>query len=183
MKSILLLFFFGGGLIAFGNPTPLSSYERPIEGQALRLPKVSITKSGPFIGIQRGRYTVLELGAERQWKRLKLVKPITHAALIGMHYNFLHNVIGADMGYWFKIGRLNFTYGANLVYRSNFDVNSFGFAPVIGYKIFQFHLQAGYHFLTKPKYEFETNKLFVSLRFVLINNRDLDVKRERKKKK
>jgi len=69
-----------------------------------------------------------------------------------------------------------------VVYRSDFESNSFGIAPVVGYKISQFHLQAGYHFLTKPKYEFETNTLFVSLRFVLINNRDVEIKREKKKK-
>lgn len=135
------------------------------------------------MGIQRGKYTLLELGGERQWKQIKWVKPTTHAASVGANYNFQYNVIGADLGYWFKKGRLDFTYGANLVYRSDFENHSLGIAPVVGYKIWQLHIQAGYHFLTKPKYEFETNTLFVSLRFVLINNRDLEIKREKKKKK
>jgi len=142
------------------------------------LPKITVTKSGPYLGLQKGLYNVLEFGMEGQYKRVKLVKPVTHAGHMGFNFNFKRNVLGYDVGYWFKVGRLNLTYGANLVYRSNFTENRLGFAPVIGYKIWQLHLQTGYHFLGKLPDDFETNTLFISLRFVLINSRHVDIDRK-----
>ena len=181
MKFFALFLTLISAFIVFGGDDFLLTSQNTIEVFPRRIPKINMTKSGPYLGIQQGKQMILELGGERQWKQVKLVKPNTQAASIGGNYNFRYNVIGFDLGYWFKRGRLDFTYGARVVYRSDFESNSFGIAPVVGYKILQFHLQAGYHFLTKPKYQFETNTLFVSLRFVLINNRDLDIKREKKK--
>lgn len=143
--------------------------------------KITFKKSGPYIGVQRGLYTILEIGGEYQYKKIKLVKPPTHAAHMGFNYNFKYNVLGYDAGYWFKTGRLNLTYGGNLVFRTDFTHNRLGFAPVIGFKFMQFHLQTGYTFLTKSPNFTETNTFFVALRFVLINNRDLDIKKRKKK--
>lgn len=140
---------------------------------------IKIRKSGPYLGIQRGKYTILELGGEMQWKQVKLKSPVTHAVHTGFNYNFKYNVLGYDLGYWVKPSRLGLTYGGNLVLRTDFNENRVGFAPVLGYKLFGFHLQTGYHFLSRASYFTETNGFFVSLRFVLINNRDVDVDRKK----
>ncbi len=142
--------------------------------------EVRIAKYGPYIGLQRGAYTVLELGAEYQWKRLKLIKPVTNAVHMGFNYNFRYNVLGYDVGYWFKRGRLNLTYGINLNYRTDFTYDRFGFSPVLGYKLFQFHLQTGYHFLTRSGDFTQTNSFFISLHWVLIQDRDLNIRRKKR---
>ena len=136
--------------------------------------EINVRKSGPYIGLQKGIYTVGELGGELQWKKLKWIKPFTNALHVGMNYNFKYNVIGYDFGYWCKTGRLNLTYGANICYRSNFTHSQVGIAPVIGFKFTQFHLQTGYNFLSYSPVAIKTNTLFISLRFVLINNRNVD---------
>ena len=136
--------------------------------------EINIRKSGPYFGLQRGLYLVPEFGGELQWKKVKLLNPITNALHVGFNYNFKYNILGYDMGYWFKTGRLNLTYGANLVYRTDFTYDKIGFAPVLGFKFTQFHLQTGYHFLTPTHPSINTNKFFVSLKFVFINNRDVN---------
>lgn len=140
---------------------------------------IKVRKSGPYVGIQRGKYTILELGAEMQWKQVKLKQAVTQALHTGFNYNFKYNVLGYDLGYWIKPSRLGLTYGGNLVMRTDFNENRVGFAPVFGYKLVGFHLQTGYHFLSRSAYFTETNGFFISLRFVLINNRDIDVDRKK----
>jgi hypothetical protein len=135
---------------------------------------ITVRKSGPYIGLQRGVYLIPEFGGEMQWKKVKLINPITNAVHVGFTYNFLRNVLGYDMGYWFKTGRLNLTYGANLIYRTDFTHDKIGFAPVLGFKFTQLHLQTGYHFMAPFSPEIKTNTFFVSLRFVLVNNRSID---------
>lgn len=154
-------------LLGFSRPNPL---------------KIDVVKTGPYFGIQKGKYAIFELGVERQWKQIKLNSPSTHAVHAGFNYNFKYNVLGYDLGYWFKQNRLGFTYGATLCLRTNFDRTRVGIAPVVGYKLWQFHLQTGYHFLTRSTVFKETNGLFISLRFVLINDRDVDVDRKKKDK-
>lgn len=136
---------------------------------------LSVRRSGPYFGIQKGKFDVIEVGMEGQYKKFKIGKPYTHAAHFGINYSFKNNILGYDVGYWFKKGRLNFTYGANLVLRTDFTHNKVGFAPVIGYKIWQFHIQTGYLFLTKTTVPMQTNTFFVSLRFVLINHNNFDL--------
>lgn len=142
------------------------------------LPKVTVTQSGPYVGLQKGRYNVLEFGMEGQYKRVRLIKNVTHAAHMGFNYNFFQNVLGYDLGYWYKSGRLNLTYGANFVYRTNFLENRIGICPVIGYKLWQLHLQTGVHLMTRSQMDFPTNIFFISLRFVLINQRDVKIKKK-----
>ncbi|MBU2020327.1 MAG: hypothetical protein KJ941_11835 [Bacteroidetes bacterium] len=141
------------------------------------LPKITVTKSGPYIGLQRGKFNVLEFGLEGQYKKVKLIKPVTHALHMGFNYNFYKNVLGYDVGYWFKLGRVNLTYGVNFVYRTDFDQSRIGVIPVVGYKFWQLHLQTGMHIMTRATPTFPTNILFVSLRFVIINQRDVDIKK------
>ena len=135
---------------------------------------ITIRKSGPYLSLQRGKYLVPEFGGEMQWKKVKLLNPLTNAVHLGFNYNFKYNILGYDVGYWFKTGRLNLTYGANLIYRTNFTYDKIGIAPVLGFKFTQIHLQTGYHFMTPNFPRINTNTFFVSLRFVLVNNRNID---------
>lgn len=130
-----------------------------------------VIKTGPYFGLQQGKYLVPELGVERQWQQIKLKDPVTHAAHMGFSYNFKYKVLGYDIGYWFKTHRIGLTYGANISLRTDFDYSSIGLAPVIGYKLLQFHFQTGYHFLSRPTVAFETNTFFVSARYVFVNDR------------
>ncbi len=138
-----------------------------------RLFDISVRKSGPFIGIQRGKYTVLEIGGEMIWKKVRIKKPLTQAINANFNYNFKHNVLGFDAGYWVRPHGFGLTYGGALAYRSDFTHNKFGIAPVIGYKFMMLHLRVGYYFLPDPT-QFETNTMFVSLRIGIINDRDVD---------
>lgn len=149
-----------------------------------RLIDIEVTKTGPYFGVQRGKYTVIEIGAERQWKKIRLKKPIIHAAHAGFNYNFKYNMLGYDMGYWYKPNRIGLTYGANLFFRTNFNDTRAGIAPVIGFKFALLHLQTGYHFMSRLPDNFETNRFFISLRIGIINDREIDFNmRKRDKKK
>ena len=144
---------------------------------------VSVSKSGPYFGVQRGEYLILELGLEQQWKKIKLKTAKTQSLSTGFNYNFKYNVLGYDAGYWTKPSRVDLTYGATLVFRTNFDETRVGMAPVVGYKLYGFHLQTGYYFLTPASNFDETNRFFISLRFILINDRDTDFWKKSRGKK
>lgn len=146
------------------------------------LVKINVRKTGAYLGLQAGSYYVPEFGTEIQWKRIKLDDPKTHALHTGFNYNFKYNVLGYDLGYWHRPNRVGLTYGGNLVYRTDFTHGNFGVVPVVGYKIFQLHLQTGYHFLMPSEVQYETNRFFVSLRWVIINDRDYDFKWRKRKK-
>ncbi len=145
--------------------------------------KLTIRRSGPYAGLQTGKFLSLEFGYEFQWNKVTLRKPITHAFHTGFNYNFLRNVLGYDAGYWFKVGRMNLTYGANVIFRTDFDVNTLGLAPVVGFKFWQLHLQTGYNFMGRSAKDMETNTFFVSLRYVFIQNRDWKWSKKEEKKK
>lgn len=175
MRVIICLIFSVGLLfksLAQHNVIGSLDYKKP-------LLDIRSVKTGPYVGIQKGKYTILEIGGTRQWKRIKFVNPIVHAASVGMNYNFKHNVLGIDAGYWIRPHRLGFTYGGTLFYRTDFTYNKIGIAPVIGFKIWLAHLQVGYHIMDSPQ-DFETNTLFISLRLGWINDRDIDWKRNNK---
>ena len=178
-NTISLLFLVLGFAPSGVGQTQMTSLEAASQ---FKLPKIEFNRSGPYIGLQKGLYTVAEFGAEKQWTRVKLVRPVTHAARLGFNYNFKRNVVGYDLGYWFKIGRLNLTYGALLVARSDFSTTQFGIAPNIGYKFLQFHLQTGYHVLNRVAVPIETNQLYIALKWVIINRRELDIERRKKSK-
>jgi hypothetical protein len=159
-KSITILFF-----IFFA--TTLHAQKKGL----LEKRKIDIVKNGPYFGLQKGAFLVAEIGGERQWKDLQFRKPKTHALNIGFNYDFSNNVLGYDLGYWYKPSNIGLTYGASLLLRTDFSNTKFGFVPVIGYKIWQLHVQTGYQFLLNSRNDFfKTNTLFIDLRFVLINN-------------
>ena len=146
--------------------------------------KNNVVKTGPYFGLQKGKYLAAEFGAERIWKIGGLLARQMHAAHMGFNYNFKYNVLGYDIGYWLKPNKFGLTYGANLFLRTDFDNSKLGVAPVLGFKVMWFHLQTGYHFMPRPEL-FETNTFFISLRFGIISDRDrdFDIKINRKKKK
>ena len=135
--------------------------------------EINIVKTGPYFGLERGKYTNFEFGVERQWKKVKLREAETHAAHMGFNYNFRYNVLGYDLGYWFRPGRVSLTFGANLSFLNDFDENKFGFTPTIGYKIWRLHLQTGYKFLTSADFFDEHNTFFISLRLGWVTDRDI----------
>jgi hypothetical protein len=139
---------------------------------------IDIHKFGPYIGIQRGKFSSIEFGAEYQFKEVKLIRPITQAAHFGFNYNLYKNVLGYDLGYWIKQGRLNLSYGANIIYRTDYNKGYIGIAPVLGYKLAQFHLQTGINLLPVSAYNLAINKFFMSLRFVLIQHRNMTIEKE-----
>ena len=131
----------------------------------------SVRKMGPYIGLQRGLYTVGEIGMEFQYKDINFKKPKTHGLHAGLEYNIPNNALGFNAGYFHKPSRLDLTYGFDVALRSNFKAERYGISPVIGYKLFGLHIRAGYMFLTPSKIFTETNQLFVNVRFIMVNNR------------
>jgi hypothetical protein len=143
--------------------------------------KIKIARSGTFFGVQTGRYWVGEIGVERQRKQLKIKKPNTHAFYFSLNYDLDNSVLGSEIGYWFKTSNLGFSYGIRGIIKSDFSSVKYGLAPSIGYKIMQLHVSAGYQFLVPSRRidSFEVNYLFLSVRFLLVN--DIDVKRKKKR--
>jgi hypothetical protein len=176
----LLLIFCGGFYPIFAQNQALISVVSLANKE--KWMDIHVRKSGPYFGVQRGLYWVGEAGGEMQFKKIKLVKPRTQAIHTGINYNFTQNVLGYDAGYWVKFGRFNFTYGGNVIMRTDFKQTSVGFAPVIGFKLTQLHIQTGYNFLTPSSTVKLTNNYFVALRFVFINKRDWDFDNNRKSK-
>lgn len=144
----------------------------------IKLPesKLKMVKMGPFIGLEQGKYLNFNFGLERQWQQLKLIKPQTHAANVQFDYNFKYKVMGAQLGYWFKVGRLNLTYGARLSWRTDFDEHRFGISPNVGYKFMQAHFQLGVHLMPPNAHFEEVNTFYASLRWVFINERKIEKK-------
>jgi len=131
-----------------------------------------VRKLGPYFGLQQGRFTVGELGMEAQFKDIRLKKTKTHAVHLGFGYNTSNNVLQINAGYWHKPSRFDLTYGVDVCMRSNFTEERYGVSPVIGYKVFGFHIRAGYMLLTRSETFINTNTLFINLRFTLVNNRN-----------
>jgi len=144
-------------------------------------PLLSKTKGGPYLGIQRGKYNSLELGYEVQKKAVKLIKPRTIAANVGIDYNLTQNIVGFSAGVWYKHSRIDFTYGGSINVKTDFDHYKIGVTPLIGYKISLAHLQLGYTLYSAKSLPQETNTLFISLRAVLINKRSFHLRKRKKR--
>jgi hypothetical protein len=111
-----------------------------------------------------------------QWKKSTLKTFSLHAATVGVDYNLFEHGLGFSAGYYHKAKRVAFTYGAQLLYRSNFDEGRFGIAPVVGYKILMLHAQLGYSFLTPSDTFTNTNTIFISVRYTHFNQRKRETK-------
>lgn len=136
-------------------------------------PRLRQRNYGAIIGLQRGRNTAIELGAEMHWRKVALKDPRIWGATTNLEYSFGDNIIGYKAGVWRKQGRVNLTYGANLAYFTDFNGgHQFGIGPSVGFRILGLHLVNGYNILagemnppknggTPPK----ANTLYISLRY------------------
>lgn len=140
---------------------------------------------GAIIGLQRGAVTAIELGAEAHWRKLSLSNPRIIGATANLGYNFGKHVIGYQAGMWMKHGRVNLTYGGNLVYYSNFKgLNRYGGGPAVGFRLAGFHLINGYNFLAGDKELEGANTLYVTLRYYFpVENKFTWDRKTMKKKK
>jgi len=178
MKQALLIFLF---LVGFQTVHAENHFKiKPLD--------ISVRKVGPYIGYELGRASVIELGSEMMFKKISLTKASVHGIHLGMNFGWEEPALGFETGYWYKQGRLNMSFGASLVLRTNFDETRYGISPMIGYRLFGFHLQAGYHILTPSDTFTNTNGLFIRLRFTLVTDRKWDIDglnfdRKKKKKK
>jgi hypothetical protein len=121
---------------------------------------------GAILGMQRGAITSIEVGAEAHWRKLSLFHPRIIGATVNFNYNFGHHIVGYQAGAWMKHGRVNLTYGANLLYYSNFKgLNKYGLGPSVGFRLAGFHLINGYNFLAGDKDLEGANSLYITLRY------------------
>jgi len=62
------------------------------------LPELNTIKTGLLIGVQKGKYFGIELGMERQWKEIKLVKPFKWDIAANGEYQLEENTAGCKAG-------------------------------------------------------------------------------------
>lgn len=121
---------------------------------------------GAILGLQRGAITSIEFGGEMHWRKIGFRNPRITGASANIEYNFGHHVIGYKLGAWQKQGRVNLTYGGNLVYYSNFKgLQRYGLGPAVGFRLAGFHLINGYNILAGDKELKDVNKLYMTLRY------------------
>lgn len=156
---------------------PVSAFSQLFKKGRVYESKLSVVKAGPYLGVEQGKYLNFNFGVERQWQQIRLLRPQTHAVNAQFDYNFKEQVMGGQLGYWFKTGRLNLTYGARVSWRTNYDHHLFGISPNVGYKLLQAHFQLGVH-LMMPNDSFRNvNTFYASLRWVFINDRNFNRKK------
>src|SRR5687768_4954132 len=166
-------------------PTPESySYKTDLNSVPFKK-KLFQNNRGAIIGVQRGAVTAIEIGAEAHWRKLSLSNPRIIGATANLGYNFGKHVIGYQAGMWMKHGRVNLTYGGNLVYYSNFKgLGRYGAGPAVGFRLAGFHLINGYNFLAGDKELEGANTLYVTLRYYFpVENKFTRDRKTMKKKK
>ena len=147
---------------------------------SLIYPKKRILKSGPYFGLQSGRFYALEYGWELERKtREDLVHSNTTAVHHGFNasYDFsrLNPILGYDIGFWSRTGNFDLTYGLSAAVRTDLKQLRFGVCPSVGIKVWQLHVQTGMYVLA-PFYAldnttFNSNTFFISARFLLVRNK------------
>jgi hypothetical protein len=151
--------------------TEASSFPAFSPAAAMPPRKLFQRNTGMILGLQRGRYSSIEMGVEAHWRKISLLKPHIIGASANMEYNFGNNVLGYKAGAWIKRGRINLTYGANVSYFTNFrEGHRFGIGPAVGFRLLGFHLINGFNFLTadkaaKTENPVGVNSLYVTLRY------------------
>ena len=137
------------------------------EKKGIRLPKYVATKNtfGMIGGVERGKYTFMELGVEKHWKKIRLVHARTLGANANLEYNFGNNVLGYNAAGWIKQGRVDLTYGINLNYVTDFEKSRYGLGPQIGFRLLGLHFVNGYNFLLGDKELTQVNKFYVGARY------------------
>jgi hypothetical protein len=86
---------------------------------------------------------------------------------------------------WMKHGRVNLTYGGNLLYYSDFrGLHRYGIGPAVGFRLAGFHLINGYNFLGGDKELEGVNTLYITLRYYFpVENKFTWDRKTMKKKK
>jgi hypothetical protein len=171
---------FTGSVPAYGYSQQSFRLERPPYA------KLRQRNYGAIIGIQRGKATSFEFGGEAHWRKMSLKKPHIIGATANLEYNFGNHVMGYKAGMWMKRGRVNLTYGANLVYFTDFEGNSrYGGGPSVGFRLLGLHLVNGLNILAGDKEMENVNTLYISLRyyFPIENKFTWDKKSEKKKER
>lgn len=124
---------------------------------------------GAILGVQRGKYTFFEFGAEHHWRTISLKNPRIYALSANAAYNPGQNVLGYNASFWMKKGRVNLTYGFNTAYYTDFTHARYGGGPMVGFRLLGFHLNTGYNFLAGNRTEGQgltkVNPLYISLRY------------------
>jgi hypothetical protein len=137
--------------------------------------EMSVRQYGPYFGLQWGKYSTLEIGGEMQWKNIQIKTTKTHGATVGADFNIYEGVLGLSAGYYHKPRRFSLTYGGQLHYRTDFNNDRVGIAPVFGYKFMMLHAQVGYAFLSRNEDFQNTNNLFVSIRLSIMSKKEREV--------
>lgn len=192
MKEIFCLLFiffqpvFLNAQLAW-KPTILSqkdSYKKIVDASPSKR-KLYQRNHGAILGLQRGAVSAIELGAEAHWRKLSLTNPTIVGATANLGYNFGHHTIGYQAGMWMKRGRVNLTYGGNLVYYSDFNgLHRYGIGPAVGFRLAGFHLINGYNFLAGDKELEGANTLYITLRYYFpVENKFTWDRKTMKKKK
>lgn len=139
---------------------------------------------GAIVGLQRGTATAIELGGEAHWRKLSLFNPNIIGASTNLEYNFGGHVLGYKAGMWMKRGRVNLTYGGNVVYFTDFNgLQRYGLGPSVGFRFLGFHLINGYNFLAGDKELQQANTLHMTLRYYFPVQNKFTWDRETRKRK
>ena len=137
--------------------------------------------SGLLIGYERGRNDFFQLGYSYNWKKISLKKAVTHSADGFVEYNFWENVLGMKAAYWQRQGNLNWTYGIQGGYFTDFNQLSLSLGPSVGFRILGFHGQAGYNILLNNR-DIEANRLYLSVNYLIPYHSKLYMKKGKKEK-
>ncbi|MFM7565249.1 MAG: hypothetical protein ACKO4K_00730 [Flavobacteriales bacterium] len=122
---------------------------------------------GPYLGLQKGRNTVLELGLEKRIKEIALGHRSSYAINLGANFDFQSLLVGLDGGLWFRPHNVGFMWGGQLALRSDFHQSMVGISPTLGYKIWFLHATLGYYVYPKKIPNVVTNHLYASVRLTL----------------
>lgn len=137
---------------------PFNNHKKPTR-------KLLQKNHGAIMGLQRGAGTSFELGYEAHWRKLSLLKPTISGATANLEYDFAHHLIAYKAGMWMKRGRVNLTYGGNLVYFNDFNgMSRYGIGPAVGFRFAGFHFINGFNLLAGDK-DLKVNTLYISLRY------------------
>lgn len=185
LTFFLLPSFVHAQLIQSSFSLPEREYYKPDLTKSLYKRKLLQRNWGAIIGLQRGKGTSFELGTEAHWRKLSLSNSKIVGATTNLEYNFSDHVIGYKAGLWMKRGRVNLTYGGNVVYFSDFNGRQrYGLGPSVGFRLAGFHLLNGYNFLAGDKEIEGANTLYMSLRYYFpVDNKFTWDRKTRKKKK
>ena len=145
--------------------------------------------TGMIIGLQRGKYTSLELGGEAHWRKISLLTPHIIGATANLSYNPGRNVLGYHTGVWMKRGHINLTYGADVNYFTDFNNRqAIAVGPSVGFRFFGFDLVNGFNFVSSTSGKtteapLPVNHLYMSIRYYFPVKNEFTWDRQTMKKK